>query len=243
MVNYWNLIFRASVVFFGLPILLLRFVARVSVATLLFALSCGEAGDCLRNGDLVFVGVPSAQNDADGKTMDSAISAAIGKEGQLSFTHVAIAEVSDDGIWIIDAAPKRGVSRRSLESFLEENALTDGSLPTFVVKRLRDIDADAAVERAKALCGRGYDFCFLPDNDELYCSELVQLCYLDASGEPVFESEPMNFLAADGSVPPYWEKLFKELGMAIPQGVPGTNPQRMSESDCLFSVPASLIKK
>lgn len=215
----------------------------LSFATLLIALSCGEGVSELRNGDLIFVGVPAAQNDAGGKTMDSAISAAIGKEGQLSFTHVAIAEVSSDGVWIIDAAPKRGVSKRSLESFLEENALSDGSLPVFVVKRVTGIDADAAVERAKGLCGRGYDFCFLPDNDELYCSELVQLCYLSERGEPVFESEPMNFLSSDGSVPPYWEKLFKEMGMAIPQGVPGTNPQRMSESGCLFSVPASLIKE
>ena len=112
----------------------------------------------------------------------------------------------------------------------------------FVVKRARDIDADAAVMQAKAYGGRPYDFCFLPENEELYCSELVQKCYLDANGEPVFESQPMNFLAADGTMPPYWEALFKELGMPVPQGVPGTNPQRMSESDRLDTVPVSLTQ-
>ena len=202
-------------------------------------MGCGERRDDLRNGDLIFVGIP-AEYDTDSASMDAAISAATGQKGQLNITHVAIAEVSAEGIWIIDATPKRGVSRHSLDSFLGDNMLEDGSLPVFVVKRVRRVDADAAVMRAKAFCGRSYDLCFLPENEELYCSELVQNCYLDTRGEPFFASEPMNFLAADGTMPPYWEALFKEMGMSVPQGVPGTNPQRMSESNRLTPVAVSL---
>ena len=65
------------------------------------------------------------------------------------------------------------------------------------------------------------------------CAELVQACYLDADGTPLFESVPMNWLAPDGTLPAYWEQLFEELGMEVPQGVPGTNPQQLSESPLL----------
>jgi hypothetical protein len=186
----------------------------LSVITAVVAWGCGERIDTLRSGDLVFVGIP-AEFDTDSASMGAAISAATGEEGQLNITHVAIAEVSDDGIWMIEATPERGVGRHSLDVFLNDNRLEDGSLPVFVVKRVRHIDADAAVMRAKAYYGRSYDFYFLPENEELYCSELVQK---------------------------YWEALFEELGMPVPQGVPGTNPQRMSESDRLETVPVSLTQ-
>ena len=171
--------------------------------------------------------------------MDAAIASSTGEGGGLDLTHVAIAEVKGDSVWVIDATPKRGVDRHPLDTFLTGSRYGDGRYPEFIVKRVKGIDADAAVERAKAFCGRGYDVRFLPGNEELYCSELVQACYLDAEGNPVFESEPMNWLAPDGTMPPYWEQLFGELGMDVPQGVPGTNPQKMSEAECLIDVPAS----
>ena len=74
----------------------------LSAITAVAALSCGERIDTLRSGDLVFVGIP-AEYDADSASMGAAISAATGKEGQLNITHVAIAEVSNDGIWMIEA--------------------------------------------------------------------------------------------------------------------------------------------
>ena len=50
----------------------------------------------------------------------------------------------------------------------------------------------------------------------------------------------MNFKAPDGTMPPYWEWLFGNLGMEVPQDLPGTNPQNMSVSQCLVDVPASI---
>lgn len=207
------------------------------MAALLTA-GCAEKSQDLRNGDLVFVGLP-AEYEADNSSMDAAISAATGADNQLNITHVAMIERTQDSLWIIDATPKKGVARRPLETFIEENKLEDGSCPEFIIKRVKGVDADAAVARAKALLGRAYDLRFLPDNDEFYCSELIQDCFLDADGEPVFDSQPMNFLAPDGTMPPYWEQLFSKLGMDVPQGVPGTNPQRLSESARLTTVPIS----
>ena len=195
------------------------------VAALILIVSCHDG---IRNGDLIFVGRP-ADFDAETESMDAAISSATGEEGRLNMIHVAIAEVKGDSIWVIDATIKRGVDRHPLDTFFTDFRHRDGRYPEFIVKRVKGVDADVAVERAKALCGRAYDFRFLPDNEEMYCSELVQVCYLDAQGQQIFKSEPMNWLAPDGTMPPYWERLFSALGMDDPQGVPGTNPQRMAE--------------
>ena len=209
---------------------------------LLGALSCGPQQDRLQNGDLIFVGLP-LDYEAETGSMDAAISSATGEEGALNLIHVAIAEVQADSVWIIDATIAHGVDRHPLDTFLKDFTLKDGSYPAFIVKRVKGADADAAVERAKTFCGRGYDVHFLPDNENLYCSELVQKSYLDADGKPIFHSEPMNFLAPDGSMPPYWEWLFGELGMDVPQGMPGTNPQKMSQASCLSEVPVFITNK
>ena len=205
---------------------------------LLPAFGCGHKGDCLQNGDLIFVGLPM-DYDAETGTMDEAISSATG-DGALNLIHVAIAEVKADSVWVIDATIAHGVDRHPLDTFFKDFTLPDGRYPEFIVKRVQGVDADAAVERAKTFCGRAYDVRFLPDNDELYCSELVQRSYLDQDGNPVFKSAPMNFKAPDGTMPPYWEWLFGKLGMEVPQDLPGTNPQDMSISPSLVDVPASI---
>ena len=201
----------------------------------LLAVACGTKHDRLRNGDLIFVGLPM-DYQAEGGSMDEAISSATGAPDALNLIHVAIAEVQADSVWIIDATIAHGVDRHPLSTFLKDFTLRDGSYPEFIIKRVKGVDADAAVERAKTFCGREYDVRFLPDNEDLYCSELVQKSYLDASGNQVFESEPMNFKAPDGTMPEYWVWLFGKLGMDVPQDLPGTNPQRMSESAYLSPV-------
>ncbi len=202
---------------------------------------CKPAGEgLLRNGDLVFVGLP-ADYRADGGSLDEAISSATGQDGGLNLIHVAIVQVKADSVWIIDATLSRGVDRHPLDTFLRDFTLRNGRYPEFLVKRIKGVDADEAVERALSHCGCAYDVRFLPGNEDFYCTELVQASYLDRGGNPVFPSEPMNWLAPDGTLPPYWEQLFGRLGMEVPQGVPGTNPQDMAASGVLYDVPVKLV--
>ena len=206
---------------------------------LILVAGCVQKKDFLRNGDLVFVGLPLGYQAETG-TVDEAIAAATGQEGVLNLIHVAIAEVDADSIWIIDATIAHEVDRHPLEVFLKDFTLKDGTYPEFIIKRVKGVDVKAAVERAKTFCGRGYDMYFLAENEELYCSELVQRSFLDAVGNQVFESEPINFCAPDGTMPPYWDWLFGQLGMEIPQGQPGTNPQRMAQAPVLTDVHTSI---
>lgn len=201
------------------------------ILLMLCSAACSFVSESLQTGDLLFVG-EGAGSASNSGSMSEAIVSATG-----SITHVAIIEVDGSGTtWVIDATPKRGVARYPLTSLLKENP--DAS---FTVKRLRDTNGVSRfVENAKAFIGRPYDLTFLPDNDAMYCSELIRESFRLPDGTCLFEEAPMNFLAPDGTVPPYWEQLFEDLGMEVPQGVPGTNPQQMSQSPLLVEVETDL---
>ena len=201
------------------------------ILLMLCSAACSFVSESLQTGDLLFVG-EGAGSASNSGSMSEAIVSATG-----SITHVAIIEVDGSGTtWVIDATPKRGVARYPLTSLLKENP--DAS---FTVKRLRDTSGVSRfVENAKAFIGRPYDLTFLPDNDAMYCSELIRESFRLPDGTCLFEEAPMNFLAPDGTVPPYWEQLFEDLGMEVPQGVPGTNPQQMSQSPLLVEVETEL---
>ena len=205
----------------------------------ILALAGCKTADTLRTGDLVFVGIPQDYS-LDPDSMSSAISDATGK-GSLNLIHVAIAEVVADTTWIIDATIKHGVDRHPLDTMFKDFTLKDGSQPTYIVKRLKDSRKAAQyVENAKKFIGRPYDVWFSPDNEAMYCSELVRDSYRTPDGDYLFDAKPMNFKNEDGEFPLYWQQLFALIGQSIPQDEPGTNPQDMSGSPVLKTIPACL---
>lgn len=211
---------------------------RIFLFLLLAAVTACNNPSKLRSGDLIFVGIPMDYS-LDDSSIGGAIAQSTGNGG-LNLIHVAIAEVERDSVWIIDATIAHGVDRHPLDTFLRDFTLKDGSLPAFEVKRLKNpCKAARYVEQAKAFIGQEYDVHFLPDNGRMYCSELVRESYRDGESF-LFDSRPMNFCNAAGEMPLYWEQLFALLGQPVPQGVPGTNPQDMSEAPVLRSVPVTI---
>ena len=177
--------------------------------------SCRQAVDeqdtQLQTGDLIFVGIPIDYRDS------------------VNYIHVAIVEVDADTTFVIDATIKRGVARYPIDSFFVDFRLKDGTFPRFDVMRLKDnSEVSTYVQHAKDYVGRKYDMCFLPDNDEQYCSELVRNAYVTSDNIHLFAEAPMNFKNANGEYPVYWTELFGILGMPIPQDIMGTNPNDMS---------------
>lgn len=168
----------------------------------------------IKSGDLLFV--------SDTSGMGQAV-----KESTGHFTHVAMVERVGDSLFIIDATQKRGVARRPIkETFANK-------MPVEVYRITIPFDTAAVIARAKSLIGKPYDNAFLPDNGKLYCSELIYECFLDATGRHLFETNPMNWRDKEGHLPDYWRKHFENLGMTVPEGVPGTNPTDMSRSPLL----------
>ena len=215
------------------------------LGAVLFFASCGRE-DSLKSGDLVFVKIPMDYN-LDEASMERAIGQATSAEKEMNVIHVAILELEDGQEWIIDATIRHNVDRHPLDTFLKDFTLRDGSLPEFEVKRLKDKSLQKLSEQfvlnAKQYLGQEYDLYFKADNGKMYCSELVQNSYLRPDGSFIFPSLAMNFRDEDGSMPVYWEQLFKRLGEAIPQGEDGTNPKQMSLDEGLETVHAAFPPK
>lgn len=205
----------------------------LSAAVFIASLTVMDARPRLRSCDLIFV---SGSRSSEDSSMDKAITLATGDPESMSFTHVAIVERRWMRLWVIDASPRHGVARRRFSEFLKEQ---EGPGVHLAVKRLRTM---RGLSRRDILCNaesylwQSYDFTFMPDNGMMYCSELVRESYRDRQGRYIFDAAPMNFLAPDGSLPEYWHELFESIETEVPQGVPGTNPQDMSQSPLLETV-------
>ena len=182
----------------------------------------------LENGDLIFVG---AENSAFSEAISSAT-----KKDEANFTHTAIVEKDQEGVFIIEAsADKGGVVRTSLKEFLAYNK--DRKMQVMRLKDRTKLDMNAIINRAKTYLGWGYDWNFLPNNSKIYCTELVWEAYLDKDGKRIFKANPMNFYGEDGKLPDFFKELFEEkLKVAVPQGVLGTNPNDLSKSKALYIV-------
>jgi len=178
---------------------------------------CNEFHNTLQTGDLLFL-------NENKSAMEKAISASTGE-----YTHVALVERdSTDDVWVIEASPKYGVQRIPYNQFERENNLGFFRGNIDIYRLSVPFDTAAVIARAKKLVGKPYDNAFLPDNDAYYCSELIQVAF-----GAIFPSQPMNWRDDEGNLPEYWIKHFEELGLPVPEGVPGTNPTDMSRSPLL----------
>lgn len=209
---------------------------RQLVVLLALAVISACSGPRIETGDLLFVGIPADYVPGKG-TAEEAISQATSKEGELNIIHTAILErTPDDGIMVIDATFAYNVDRHPLDTLKKQFTLEGGKSPVFIVKRLKKGFRPEFIDNARKYIGQKYDYSFMPGNDEQYCTELVQVSYLEPDGTPIFPSAPMNFKNADGVIPEYWDWLFNLLGIPVPQDVPGTNPQDMFASPRLNEV-------
>ncbi len=197
-----------------------------------------QDGPALQTGDLLFQCGTGA--------MTEAITDATGRSERLNFTHVGIVlhtptndthprqRCATDSV--LEATTEGGVRIVPLEKFLARSARIDDQ-PAVVAMRMHDTTGVAAsVERARKALGASYDYSFRPDNGRYYCSELVYETYLRPDGTYCFTACPMNFRAPDGTMPRYWQELFERLGEPIPEGVPGTNPNDLSQEESLYEI-------
>lgn len=179
--------------------------------------------DGLGTGNLLFV---------HGQTgdMDQAITAATGH-----YTHVAIVECTDSGIFVIEALPRLGVVRNSFSDFFLNNIIDtiNYTRPFDMYYVNAEYDTAKLVALMHQFLGQPYDDYFAHDNQRLYCSELVYECFYDNNGNHLFSANPMNFYDTCGNLPQYWQFHFDSLGVLPPQGQPGTNPSDMAKSPFL----------
>ena len=138
--------------------------------------------------------------------------------------HVGIVHLQNDSVYVLEAI-HRGVVLTPVDTFLvRRDSLV-------MAARLRNPQGvEQSVRRALAYLGRPYDFLFMPDDSELYCSELVQKCYLNADGSEIFPAIPMSFNDKTGTVTQYWKNYYARRGKDVPEGESGSNPGDLSRS-------------
>ena len=170
-------------------------------------------------------------------SFSNAITSATSSSDSLSFVHVAMVSNSKpESAMVIESSPEYGVREIPLDQFLDTSIKINGK-PGAVVKRFQDdINAPEIIHMARSFIGQPYDWYYMPDNGMVYCSELIYESYRDREGQTLFKARPMNFRASDGSMPEFWSTLYKNLGIDVPEGIPGTNPNDMSKDPRLIEV-------
>lgn len=161
--------------------------------------------DELRIGDLLFH-VPTKGN-------------AITDVTQGMTDHVAIFLGGDS---VVEAVG-RGVVITTLDSLCrQEGYYFIGRIPK------RKFNRKKSIRNALSYVGRQYDWLYLPDNDDIYCSELVTISYVDQKGKPLFAAIPMSFHDVSGRITEYWQEFYHRHNMEVPEGQPGSNPAELS---------------
>lgn len=186
--------------------------------------------DDIDDGDLLFCIEPT------GEGLSAAISAVTQGFDGAQVVHVGIACHRHDStaIQLLEATPSHGVWLTSLSDFLDHNEHDALGNPLVIVGRLRDtLGLAASIVRAHQYIGLPYDTLYMPDAAQIYCSELVQLSYLRPDGSAIFPTIPMSFSDSTGQIAPYWQQLYGQRGLAVPEGLPGTNPGAMSRDNAL----------
>lgn len=193
--------------------------------------SCGSRNSQesfkLQAGDLLF-------QDLDGSSLSDAIEDVTAEEKPLSFSHVGIVVPGQNKEVLVLEAIGEAVQYTSLDSFLTRSLNAD-RMPKVRVARLKNthqVRINQAMSYGKTLIGMPYDSVYLMADSSYYCSELIyEMFKHSGDGSDIFKLNPMTFKnTKTGKFHPVWIDHYKKLGMEIPEGKPGCNPNDMSQS-------------
>ena len=186
---------------------------------LILLLACALSVDAQQQvleGDLLF-----AYSSTSGKAISDAT---VHDSTALPIYHVAIATWVDGKPYALEAIDE-GVVLTPYDKFCERTMSKGGML----VGRLKDRSGvDQSVSNAMEHLGKPYDDLYMIDTQEIYCSELVQLSYVNGKGQRLFPLINMSFHDANGHILDYWREHYAKHGMAVPEGALGTNPAQIA---------------
>lgn len=178
-------------------------------------------------GDLLF-----AYSDT---TSTAITSATVHDTTDAPIYHVAIATWVGDKLYALEAIDE-GVVLTPYSKF-EERTLSKGGM---IVGRLRDRSGvEQSVSNALVYLGKPYDDLYMIGTQEIYCSELVQLSYVDGDGRRLFPLIHMSFHDSNGRILDYWQEHYAKHGMPVPEGELGTNPAQIAHDpavEILFEI-------
>ena len=177
----------------------------------------------LKTGDLLFTTHPTCN-------LSKAIDQATQTGEDTHFSHIGIVEREGDIISVYHSTPKKGVCCESLDQFVHPHD-KEVSVMVYRLKEQYQKAIPQAIEAARHFLGDSYNHSFLHTDPGYYCSEFIYKIY---APEEVFSLNPMTFKdPLTGEFIPVWEEYYRQLGISIPEGEPGCNPNGMAASDKL----------
>ncbi len=186
----------------------------------LFACTSTEPQIKLQSGDLLF-------REKSSENISEAIDQVTQTSGATHFSHVGLAEVTNTGIVVLHASPEGGTCIVSLNSFLHPKS----DSVRVVAYRLKDKGQKTittAIRKAHSMLGKPYNFSYILSDTAHYCSEFV---YRAFAADSVFKLEPMTFKDPETkNFPAAWVEYYQKLGIEIPEGLPGCNPNGLAAS-------------
>ena len=182
---------------------------------------CADAQDQVMEGDLLFAYSTTAGRAISDATVHDTTAPPI--------YHVAIATWVNGKLYALEAIDE-GVTLTPYDTFKQRTMSKGGML----IGRLRDRSGiDQSVSNALEHLGKPYDDLYMIDTQEIYCSELVQLSYVNGKEQRLFPLINMSFHDAQGHILDYWRKHYAKHGMAVPEGALGTNPAQIARDPAL----------
>lgn len=177
-----------------------------------------------QEGDILFLN--EAESDL-GKAIDGVTSVV----DSFHFFHMGIAKKHQDQIWVYHASSEKGVVFEPLDSFGKRKSGQSYSIYQFRLKPEYQSSISAALTKAEAYLGQPYNFTYIPTDSGLYCSQYIYLLF---ESDSVFHMNPMRFtVPGTDSIPQAWLEHYAQLGKAIPEGLPGCNPNGMAAEKVL----------
>lgn len=181
----------------------------------------------IQNGDLIFVGAQTEE-------LSGAISRVTKLSDQTNFDHVGLIEKTADSIFVLHAAPMGGSQREEIHHFYTSQTEKNNQIVIYRLKKEYQSTIPHAIEKAKTMLGKPYNWLYILNDNELYCSDFVERAFRD---DKVFQLIPMNFKNKEtGVIDTFWVDFYRKKGKEVPQDEPGTNPNQLATSKKLIKV-------
>ncbi len=108
--------------------------------------------------------------------------------------------------------------------------------PYLVCSTANDILGLKASEVAKSLIGYPYNKLYLDEVKSFYCSSLIHYAYQVANdNKNYFKKHELKFRDASGIISEYWNSLYGENSMEVPERMLGSNPSNLSTDEKFVS--------
>lgn len=199
---------------------MLKFISPLILFLLI--VSCNSKEELvLKNGDLLFL-------DQSIGNLSEAITAVTQTDKVTDYSHIALVEKTDQEIWVLHAAPENGSERISLQDFLTYAKKDSSTVVAYRIKPEIHFDASRAIQKAQQMLGKPYNYSYILTDTAYYCSDFVYRAFEE---DNIFTLEPMTFKdPISGTIHPTWVSHYEKMGLQVPEGLLGCNPNGMAAS-------------